>query len=187
MLTLLNNVKSGVVCLDLMVLHMACASRYMRRTTRRWTGHPIRMVFVSLTRLRIRSIRFLPLFAVQTTRSLRQVEVAPGFLEGALLPDRNWTYWTMTAWDCEESMRQYMITGSHKLVMPRLQHWCDEASVVHWLRPDATLPSWTEADRRMRESGRPSKVRSPSPQHASLTYEVPRTTGSVPIGSNRRR
>lgn len=139
------------------------------------------MIFVSLTRLRIRSFRFLPLFAVHTLRSLSQIKKAPGFQHGALLPDRSWTFWTMTAWDSQESMRQYMTTGSHKNAMPHLLHWCDEASVAHWEQQETTLPSWTEADQRMRENGRASKVRNPSPQHATLNYRAPRTTGGGAI------
>jgi hypothetical protein len=136
----------------------------------------LRMTFVSLTRLRIRSIRYVPLFVLHTLRSLRQVKRAPGFQIGALLPDRSWTFWTMTAWDNQESMRQYMLTGSHKAAMPHLLDWCDEASVAHWHQPEATLPSWGEADQRMRDSGRASKVRNPSPRHSNLSYPVPRTT-----------
>jgi heme-degrading monooxygenase HmoA len=140
------------------------------------------MVFVSLTRLRVRSMRFLPPFVLHAFRSRQQVKKSPGFLTGALLPDRNRTFWTMTAWDSEESMRAFMTSGDHKKAMPHLLHWCDEASVAHWTQSDATLPSWTEADRRMRQDGRASKVRHPSPQHATLNYQPPRTTtgGTIP-------
>jgi heme-degrading monooxygenase HmoA len=139
------------------------------------------MIFVSLTRLRVRSFRFVPFFALYTRRSLRQVKKASGFQNGALLADRNWTFWTMTAWDSPESMRQFMTSGSHKQAMPHLLHWCNEASVAHWTQPEATLPSWIEADKRMRETGRISKVLHPSPQHATLTYTAPRTTRGVEI------
>ena len=139
------------------------------------------MIFVSLTRLRVRSFRFVPLFVLHTLRSLRQVRKAAGFQHGALLADRGWTFWTMTAWDTPESMRQFMTTGSHKRAMPHLLHWCDEASVVHWNQPETTLPSWTEADKRMRETGRISKVLHPSPQHATLAYRTPRTTAGGEI------
>jgi hypothetical protein len=139
------------------------------------------MSFVSLTRLRIRSVRYLPFFAVHTLRSLRQVKKAPGFQTGALLNDRSWAFWTMTLWDSEESMRRYMTTGSHKQAMPHLLDWCDEASVAHWEQDTDTLPSWDEADRRMREGGRVSKVRNPSPQHANLNYQKPRTSQGGPI------
>jgi Domain of unknown function (DUF3291) len=139
------------------------------------------MVSIGLTRLRIRSFRFVPLFALHVLRSLSQLRRAPGFQRGALLADRRWTFWTMTVWDTPESMRRYMTTGSHKTAMPHLLHWCDEASVAHWEQRETTLPSWTEADKRMREDGRASKVRNPSPQHATLSYSAPRTTGEVTI------
>jgi hypothetical protein len=139
------------------------------------------MIFVSLTRLRIRSIRFVPLFALHAFRSIQQVKMAPGFQGGAVLPDRDWAYWTMTAWDSQENMRRFMATGSHKAAMPHLLFWCDEASVAHWEQAETSLPSWPEVDKRMREEGRVSKVLNPSPQHASLSYKVPRGTGSVTI------
>ena len=139
------------------------------------------MPLVSITRLRIRSVRFLPAFGLETVRTLRQVRLAPGFLDGSLLPDRQWTFWTMTAWDSQSSMRAYMSTGSHRDVMPRLLDWCDEASVVHWEQPDGALPGWAEADRRMRATGRPSKVRNPSPSHAALAFRAPRLWAAGPI------
>lgn len=139
------------------------------------------MIFVSLTRLRIRSIRFLPPFVVHAMRSLAQVKRAPGFKGGALLADRSWTFWTLTTWDRQESMRTYMITGSHQKAMPHLLDWCDEASVAHWTQPEGALPTWEEADQKIREIGRASKVRHPSPQHASLKFRTPRTTRSGTI------
>jgi hypothetical protein len=139
------------------------------------------MTFISLTRLRIRSIRFVPLFAIHSLRTLNQVKKAPGFQDGALLPDRSWTFWTMTAWESQENMLAFMTTGSHKQAMPHLLHWCDEASVAHWTQTETALPSWTEADQRMRKSGRISKVLHPSPRHATLSYRTPRTTASAKI------
>jgi hypothetical protein len=99
------------------------------------------MTFVSLTRLRIRSFRFVPLFALQTWRTLRQIRSARGFRTGAILADRSWTFWTMTTWDSEESMRQFMVSGSHKTAMPHLVEWCDEASVAYRTQPEAPVPS----------------------------------------------
>ena len=139
------------------------------------------MIFVSLTRLRVRSFRFVPLFVLHTLRSLRQVRKAAGFQHGALLADRGWTFWTMTAWDTPESMRQFMTTGSHSRAMPHLLDWCDEASVAHWSQLETALPSWTEADKRMREAGRASKVRNPSADHATLSFGTPRTTARATI------
>ena len=116
-----------------------------------------------------------------TLQSLRQVKASPGFQGGRLLADRSWTFWTMTAWNEQESMRHYMTAGSHLAAMPRLLDWGDEAAVVHWVQSEDELPSWTEADRRMRGEGRASKVRNPSGDHASLTYRTPRTTAGGEI------
>jgi len=134
------------------------------------------MPLISVTRLRIRSLRFLPGFALYSSQSLRQVKKAAGFQQGRLLPDRNWTFWTLTAWDDEQSMRQFMTAGAHKKAMLKLIDWCDEASVVHWQQDQADLPSWAEVDQRMRLDGRPSKLRNPSPGHATLAYRTPRLT-----------
>ena len=143
------------------------------------------MVFVSLTRLRIRSWRFMPGFIFYALRSEAQVRRAAGFLSGALHPDMPFTFWTMTAWDSEGSMRAYMTSGAHKAAMPKLMRWCDQASVAHWLQESSELPGWDEADRRMR-MGRPSKVNHPAPGHANLTYDAPGNTVSRPVAPLRR-
>ena len=139
------------------------------------------MPFISITRLRIRSLRFMPGFVLQTLGTVMQVKRAPGFRGGFLLPDRIWTFWTMTAWDDREAMQAYMTSGSHRAAMPSLLAWCDEASVVHWDQTDETLPSWPEADRRMRSSGRASKVRHPSPDHLALAFLPPPHATGTPI------
>ncbi|HXH16243.1 MAG TPA: hypothetical protein VNJ10_08945 [Sphingomonas sp.] len=139
------------------------------------------MAFVSITRLRLRSLRFLPQFVVHALSTTAQIRRAAGFVGGELLPDRQLTFWTMTMWHYQADMRRYIVNGAHLKVMPKLMHWCDEASIVHWDQDARDLPSWDEADRRMRGEGRPSKVRHPTPHHADLSYRPPRTTRAAPI------
>lgn len=143
------------------------------------------MVFVSITRLRIRSLRFMPAFALHTWRVLRQTRRAGGYLDGSLLADRKLTFWTMTLWRDQSDMKGYMTSGAHLKAMPKLLDWCDEASVAHWTQDDMVPPDWAEADRRMREEGRPSKVRNPGPDHRDLTYDRPRVSGAVPVRAAR--
>lgn len=138
------------------------------------------MAFVSITRLRIRSLRFLPRFLFDTLATRRQLERADGFVAGALLADRK-HHWTMTVWRDQRAMRDYMASGAHLKAMPKLLDWCDEASVVHWSQDSPSLPDWHEADRRMRAEGRASKVRHPSSNHAPLSYDAPRTSAAVPM------
>ena len=143
------------------------------------------MVFVSITRLRIRSLRFMPQFIVNAVLTTKQVKRAEGFLAGSLLPDRKLTFWTMTLWHDQDAMRRYITSGTHIKAMPKLLRWCDEASIVHWLQDNAEVPNWLEADRRMRVEGRPSKVHKPSADHLGLTFSVPRTDRAVPMASTR--
>jgi hypothetical protein len=144
------------------------------------------MAFVSVTRLRLRSWRFVPGFAVQAIGSFRQSQRAPGFKGGSVLQDRRLTFWTLTLWDGMESMRAYILSGPHRTAMPRLVDWCDEASVVHWEQGGPALPTWAEAEGRMRAEGRPSKVRHPSPDHATLAFRPARTITGAPITPARK-
>ena len=137
--------------------------------------------FVSVTRARVRRPWFMPGFAFYAIRSFNQASRAPGFRGGGVLPDRKLTFWTLTTWDGEQSMRAYMTSGSHRAAMPRFANWCDEASVAHWEQDDPALPDWAEVERRMRAQGRPSKLRHPSPDHAALTFPAARSSGGAAI------
>jgi hypothetical protein len=123
------------------------------------------MALVSLTRLRIRSYRFLPQFLWHTWRSVRQLKRAPGYLTGSIGRDPSGAFWTVTLWRDESSMRAYRNTDAHMRAMPKLILWCDEAAVGHYEQDSSTLPDGAEALERMRSTGRVSKVRHPSPPH----------------------
>ena len=119
---------------------------------------------------------FVPLFAFHAQRSISQIRSAEGCMALALLKDKNRTFWTMTMWTDERSMKSYMTSGAHRKAMPRLAEWADEASVVHWQQDHPERPGWPEAARRMRAEGRPSKLRHPGPHHADLSFAEPWTT-----------
>jgi hypothetical protein len=105
------------------------------------------MSFIAVTRLRVRSVRFLPAFAMHFLRTRRQVRRAPRFRGGSVLPDRHWTFWTMTAWDSQENMRRYMTTPPHRTTMPYLldcvmrRLWCIGISLKTLCRHGSRLIS----------------------------------------------
>ncbi|HEV2626653.1 MAG TPA: DUF3291 domain-containing protein [Xanthobacteraceae bacterium] len=134
------------------------------------------MPFVSITRLRVRSFRYLPVFLLDTFRAARQAKNAPGNLAVSLLSDANFTFWTCTLWNDERSMRAFMLAGAHRRVMPRLLQWCDEAAVTHWLQETPEPPSWQEAYRRLEQEGRASKVDYPSAAQSRFEIPPPKTT-----------
>ncbi len=125
------------------------------------------MALVSLTRLHLRSVLYFPPFLLHTLRSMRQASETEGFLAGATMAEmpRALGFWTMTLWRDVQAMRSFRNAAAHLDAMKRLPGWCDESAVTHYEADD--LPSMEEAHRRMRESGKPTKLRTPSPLHAA--------------------
>ncbi len=124
------------------------------------------MAFVSVTRLRPRGFRFLPVIALHTWRSRRQLRGAAGFLGGYLATGPGLSLWTVTVWTDEAAMRVYRNASSHLAAMPWLIGSCDEASMVHWNVEGSSIPLPVEVAERMKQ-GRTSKVRHPSPGQAA--------------------
>jgi hypothetical protein len=120
------------------------------------------MPLIAVTRLRIRSVRFVLPFGWYTWGSFRQAKRASGSLGVKLRKAEGFAFSTLTAWQDESAMSAYRITAPHRHAMTKLLEWCDEAAVVHWNQESAELPDWRTAERRMAESGRLSKVNHPS-------------------------
>jgi hypothetical protein len=114
-------------------------------------------MLASVTRLRVRSVRSLPLFVWETFLSQRQAVRAPGFLGGGLLLDAHRTFWTLTVWESERLMKAFRGTAPHAKVMPRLVEWCAEASYAHWIPTGASVRSWPEAYEHLVAEGRFSR------------------------------
>ena len=100
------------------------------------------MTFVSVTRLRVRSLRYLLPFLWQTLKVARQARHSSHFLGGRILREARNTFWTITVWEGEAAMRDFRQKGAHGVVMPRLLQWCDEAALVHWVQNGPELPDW---------------------------------------------
>lgn len=132
-------------------------------------------MLVSVTRLRLRSWRYVPGFVRDSAASLGGAIRAAGFIDGKLLADRHLAFWTATRWRDEAAMRAWLGMGAHGRAMPRLANWCDEASVVRWQQPDgAPFPAWGECHERMTAEGRASAVRFPTQAHVARCVPSPR-------------
>ena len=140
------------------------------------------MAFVSVTRLRVRSWRFLPMFLIGSFRSAHQAKSADGNLAVAVLRQPKSTYWTRTVWTSEAAMKAFMLAGAHRGVMRKLLNWCDEAALVHWMQDSALPPEWPEAREKMQATGRTSKVNHPSDDHQA--FRIPELR--VPISGETK-
>ena len=134
------------------------------------------MAVVSVTRLRLRSWRFFPAFLRYAIPSNMQARRAPGNRAVQTLREPGNVFWTLSLWESESAVQQFMISGAHGRVMPRLLDWCDEASVARWTQDDDALPTWQAAHARMMAEGRRSKVRNPSPAQERFEYPAPKAS-----------
>jgi len=139
------------------------------------------MPLVSITRLRVRSFRYLPAFLLGALRSAREVKYASGNLAVSVLSDANLAFWTRTLWTDERSMRAFMLAPAHRRVMPKLLQWCDEAAVTHWLQDSLEPPSWQEVHRRLQQEGRTSKVDHPSAAQQRFDIPPPKTARQLKL------
>lgn len=130
------------------------------------------MALISVTRLRLRSPFYLPAFFWYALSSVSQAKRAPGNLSTTTRRRAKNAFWTLTVWESEAAMRAYMNSGSHRQAMPKLAQWCDEASVVHWQTEVEHPPSWQEAEQRMVQEGRLTRLPHPSPAQAAGTIEL---------------
>jgi hypothetical protein len=109
------------------------------------------MPVAAVTRLRLRSVRFVPLLVVAAVRARRQALASEGCLAADTRAHRGFVFWTRTLWRDAAAAHRFARSGAHGAAMPKLQHWCDEASVVHFERD--TLRSGTRPRRRSAATG----------------------------------
>jgi hypothetical protein len=128
------------------------------------------MYFVSITRLRLRSIIYLPQFLLANEASIKSIKRIEGFICGKELIDKKLTFWTVTIWRSGVAMKYFRNNDPHKTAMRKLPLWCDEAAYVHWEQDDATIPGWDVVYKRLLADGKMTKVKFPSPQQEGMNY-----------------
>ena len=120
------------------------------------------MYTVSITRLRGRSIFYMPLFMLHAMRTMTQAQKADGVQGVETRFEKNNVVWTKTIWADEAKMKEYRGSGAHQIAMRLLSEICNEASVARWQQADTQLPTWEEAHQQMLINGKLSKVKHPS-------------------------
>ncbi len=139
------------------------------------------MYTVSITRLRVRSILLMPLFALHAMRTMTQAQKAAGVLGVETRFEPGNVVWTKTIWQDEAAMKGYRNTGAHQIAMRLLADLCSEAAYARWQQPTPALPTWEEAHQRVLTEGKLSKVKHPSPLHAAgKTAPATMQAGFVP-------
>lgn len=109
-------------------------------------------MYVSITRLKLKSIWLLPKFAKQSGKVAKQAKTSPGNIKTKL--SNRWFkyFYTLTLWESQSDMQQFMIHGDHKVAM---QQWSQVATEVRVLGYEAeSAPNWREVRKRIETEGR---------------------------------
>jgi hypothetical protein len=125
------------------------------------------MPVVSVTRIRIRSWRFMVPFTIYSMRAVHQIRRSPGFLGGWVGRSRGGGMWTVTVWTDEAAMKNYRDHDAHKAAMPGMLDWGDEGSMARYEQAGTQAPTAAEARDALAARGRTSKVRYPTAEHAA--------------------
>lgn len=135
------------------------------------------MAFLSMTRLKIKSILLLPKFIIQNEAIVKQIRTSKGLKIGKSLLDPSLGAWTVSIWDSEESMRAFYTSGAHRNIMPSLSYYSSEAVTAHISFDEENLPSWDFVHEQLSKIGRFSTVlKDPSKNHLSKIIPKPKTT-----------
>jgi heme-degrading monooxygenase HmoA len=137
------------------------------------------MFFVSATRLRINSVFRFPAFLMANEASAKALVRTEGFIKGVELTDKRLTFWTVTIWESGSAMLVFRNSDAHRKAMQKLPYWCNEATYAHWQQEMDEIPSWNEIHYRITKEGKPTKVRNPTPDQASLNFPPVRWTRTV--------
>jgi hypothetical protein len=128
------------------------------------------MSYAALTYLHLATV--VPAFMIYAMRSRKQALAVPGCLHARTRKTVGLTFWTLSIWESEESLRTFMSARLHRKAMSKLPHWCDEGAVARWVRDSRQPPTWESAVMQLRECGRLTHVRHPSVRQRNGEMDV---------------
>ncbi|MBM7691573.1 heme-degrading monooxygenase HmoA [Peribacillus deserti] len=104
-------------------------------------------MFISVTRLRLKGKRNLPAFIWYTVKSINQAKKAEGILYSSFNKEGWHTYWTLTIWENNQSMKKYRNNGSHLKAMKVSRKIASELESMNWEADHQ--PPWDECKERL--------------------------------------
>src|SRR5688572_4920183 len=100
-------------------------------------------MFVSVTRLKVRSFTRLPLFFLTTFKSMSQAKKAKGLIQVTARKFEGLNFYTLTAWENKQAMLDYRNSGSHLHAMQITGKVADATQVTGF--ESEKMPTWEEA------------------------------------------
>jgi hypothetical protein len=108
---------------------------------------PDREYLVLLSELPLKRFRDLGVFLLYTWRIQDQLRRTPGLLGYSLLARiLKRQFWTLSVWEGEASLHQFIVENPHGQVMMALREEMDQTRFVRWsIRGSEFPPRWREA------------------------------------------
>lgn len=100
-------------------------------------------LYVSVTELRLRSIFKLFAFLRHVKAIRKQLETAPGLIRYTTAPKRFTCFQTLSAWESEVAMYDFMRSGAHLAAMKNVKHIASGTRYTR--RKVETFPTMKEA------------------------------------------
>jgi quinol monooxygenase YgiN len=131
------------------------------------------MAVIVVTRLRLRDPGLLDEFFTDAVAAIEQAQKAEGNLGADALADANNAWWSVSAWQDRHRMRAFVDNQPHLSIMPRLDHYCDEATFVDWEQDSPDLPDWQTSHRHLVADGLAAELTHPSDANQTRAFPPP--------------
>lgn len=99
-------------------------------------------MIVAATRIKLKSILKLPKFFIISSGVFKQSKSAPGN-KGVKSTSRGLEFFTLTLWDDESSLMDFMLGGNHKEAMKVIRNYSNDYGSCRWSANE--MPGWDEA------------------------------------------
>jgi hypothetical protein len=131
------------------------------------------MAYLSLTRMKLRSPVFLPIFITHSLRIFSQLRKVPGLIIGKAIAASDLSMWTATLWESEATLHQFYRTGAHHQAAQFITQWASEAVQQRLTVSSHQIPSWKEAAQILTTTGHFYTLNFPSRNHLDHTISAP--------------
>ncbi|HJU33993.1 MAG TPA: hypothetical protein VJ695_02615 [Nitrososphaera sp.] len=104
-----------------------------------------------VTFLPLKSWRHMIPFQLMTSKVIKQAKQSHGIVDYAVKADfPKKHFWTLSIWENQYSMRQFVMADPHFLAMKKFEVWAGDGSAfAHWTSSTSSI-DWEEAMRRLR-------------------------------------
>ena len=105
--------------------------------------------------------------------AIEQAQKSEGNLGADALADADNAWWSVSAWQERRPMQAYVHSEPHLSISARLDHFCDEATLVDWEQDGPDLPDWQTNWRHLVADGKVAELTHPSAANQTRAFPPP--------------